>query len=252
MNGEGRGRGRVGLSLLFAALLCLFVALSIWQVERRAWKHALIERVGQRVHAPSVEAPGPGRWAAISAEDDAYRRVRASGKFIAGRETFVQASTALGSGYWMLVPLRRDDGTVLLVNRGFVSGDDRARVVEAAAKEHAPTAVTGLLRLSEPPGRFLFRNDPVADRWRSRDIEGIAAARGLQRVAPYFIDADAGDAEDRGPRMRPVGGLTVVAFSDNHLLYAIVWSALALLCVAALVRLLRMPDAGPKEPEAAP
>ncbi len=250
MSDAARGRGRRGLALLFVGLFCLFVGLAVWQVERRAWKHALIEGVERGVHAPPVEAPGAERWGEVSADRDAYRRVRASGRFLVGRDTFVQAATALGSGYWLLAPLLRDDDTVLLVNRGFVSGDDRARVVETLAKDTAPTTVVGLLRVSEPSGRFLFRNDPAAERWTARDVEGIAAARRLDRVAPYFIDADAGEAEDwNGPRTRPVGGLTVVAFSDNHLLYAIVWSTLALLCVAATVRLFRAPAA---RPDAAP
>ncbi len=38
--------------------------------------------------------------------------------------------------------------------------------------------MTGLLRLSEPKGAFLRSNDPKDDRWYSRDVAAIAAARG--------------------------------------------------------------------------
>ena len=51
--------------------------------------------------------------------------------------------------------------------------------------------MTGLLRLSEPGGAFLRLNDPVSDRWFSRDVATLAQARGLEHVAPCFIDADA-------------------------------------------------------------
>ncbi len=54
----------------------------------------------------------------------------------------------------------------------------------------------------------------------------ISAARGLRDSAPYFIDADAIRAGDRGA---PVGGLTVIAFANNHLQYALTWFVLALM-----------------------
>lgn len=237
------GPGRVALLLLFAFLFCLFAGLAVWQVERRAWKHALIDRVEQRVHRAPVAAPGPERWPAVTEAEDAYRHVEATGTFIAGRETFVRAATVLGSGYWLIVPLRLADGSAILVNRGFVVGNDRARVATSASE----TTVTGLLRITEPGGSFIQRNDPAHDRWYSRDVQAIAGARGLQKVAPYFIDADGdpADARDGGveaaSRGIPVGGLTVIAFTDNHLLYAVIWSVLGVMNVWAAIRVLRAP-----------
>ncbi len=57
----------------------------------------------------------------------------------------------------------------------------------------AQTTVTGLLRMTEPHGALLRHNDAAANHWYSRDVQAIAAARGLTltHVAPYFIDADA-------------------------------------------------------------
>jgi surfeit locus 1 family protein len=52
-------------------------------------------------------------------------------------------------------------------------------------------------------------------------------------VAPYFIDADADAAgQAAGPQAgQPIGGLTVIAFTDNHLVYALTWYALALMII---------------------
>jgi surfeit locus 1 family protein len=233
--------GRVALLLLFLSLFCVFTSLAVWQVERRTWKHALIERVGRRVDAAPVEIPVPARWPLVTAADDEYRHVRAAGVFLRGRETFVRAATVLGSGYWLIAPLRRPDGTVILVNRGFVSGKDRSHLVAPEGE----TTVTGLLRVSEPGGSLLQRNDPATDRWYSRDVRAIAVARGLQDVAPFFVDADGdpANAGDGGIEAAshgiPVGGLTVVSFSDNHLLYAIIWGVLAMMNVWAAWRVLR-------------
>ncbi|WP_321163203.1 SURF1 family protein, partial [Sphingomonas sp. Leaf412] len=94
-------------------------------------------------------------------------------------------------------------------------------------------AVTGLLRISEPKGGFLRDNDPAAERWYSRDTAAIAARRGVGRVAPYFIDAD------RSGRGWPRGGMTVVRFPDNHLVYAVTWFALAGLVAFLTIRAVR-------------
>jgi surfeit locus 1 family protein len=54
-------------------------------------------------------------------------------------------------------------------------------------------------------------------------------------VAPYFIDADAA-ANSGGV---PAGGLTVIHFHNNHLVYAITWYALALMTLGGAVIVLR-------------
>lgn len=227
-----------------AALLLMlaagFVALGIWQVERRAWKHALIDAVATRSTAAPVAAPAPD--VAVSAEADAYRRVRVTGRFLHDRETLVRAVSDLGSGYWVVTPLDTGRFTVL-VNRGFVPPDRRDATSRAAGNGEGPVTVTGLLRVTEPGGGFLRSNDAAADNWYSRDVAAIAAARGLSNPAPYFIDADAAP----NPGGWPHGGLTVLRFSDNHLGYALTWFALALLSLGAIWLVLRKAAVAPNK-----
>jgi surfeit locus 1 family protein len=221
-----------GMALLFAIG---FVALGVWQVERRAWKHALVAAVESRIHAEPVVAPGPAAWPAISA-DGAYRRVRITGRFRHDRETLVQAVTDRGAGYWVMTPLETP-GFTLLVNRGFVPPDRRASATRTVGNPAGTVTLSGLLRVTEPGGGFLRSNDPANRRWYSRDVNAIAAAQGLGRTAPYFVDADG--APNAGGY--PVGGLTVLRFPDNHLGYALTWFALALLSLAAACYVLRSP-----------
>jgi surfeit locus 1 family protein len=230
-----------------AALMCAgLIALGCWQLWRLQWKLALIDRVDRRVHAAAVAAPGPDRWPQLTAETDEYRRVRVDGRWLPELATRVQASTELGSGFWLLTPLCRADGSIVLVNRGFV--EPAAADRKPAPPRHAPgdacsgatpapASVSGLLRMSEPGGGFLRHNDPAGNRWYSRDVAAIASARGLRQVAPYFIDADASAAD--GAPGQPVGGLTVISFHNNHLVYALTWFALALMSGGACVLILR-------------
>jgi len=220
---------RVALAVCAALAFAGFFALGTWQVERRAWKLDLIARVDQRVHAPAAEPPGRSSWPQVNAADDAYRHVRLAGTFLHDKETLVQASTRLGAGFWVLTPLQAADGTVVLINRGFVPSEARERTARTATEPKGETTVTGLLRITEPKGGFLRKNDPAAERWFSRDVQAIAAARGLNDVAPYFVDAEAAPSLSAETAGYPVRGLTVVAFPNSHLVYALTWYGLALM-----------------------
>ncbi|NKL19662.1 SURF1 family protein [Rhizobium leguminosarum bv. viciae] len=221
-----------GCLMLLAAALS---ALGTWQVERLAWKRDLAARVDQRVHAPPVPAPARPDWDKVNATDDEYRRVIAAGTLANDKETLVYASTALGPGYWVLTPLTLADGTSILVNRGFVPIDRRDPATRREGQPSGPVEITGLMRMTEPKGSLLQSNDVAADRWYSRDVAAIAEKRGVSAPAPYFIDADA----TANPGGVPVGGLTVIAFPNNHLLYAITWYGLAAMVLALLVFILR-------------
>jgi surfeit locus 1 family protein len=221
---------KIALAALAAVFFVGFLALGTWQVQRRAWKLDLIARVDQRVHAPAVPAPGPDRWPDINADADEYLHVRLAGRYLYDRQTLVQASTDLGSGYWVMTPLQQADQTVVLVNRGFVPADQRNNLQRALPATDGSDAVTGLLRISEPKGGFLRTNDPAAGRWYSRDVPAMAQARDLSRVAPYFVDAAAVPA---APNTWPTAGLTAITFHNSHLVYAITWYTLALMIAGA-------------------
>jgi len=223
-------RPRLWLTVLSLAAFALLIALGVWQIERRAWKLALIDRVEQRVHAPAQPIPSPAAWPAVSAASDEYRHVTVSGRFLHDRETLVQAVTEEGPGYWVLTPLQRGDGTLVLVNRGFVPSERRDASTRQSGNPNGQVEITGLLRMTEPKGGFLRNNVPQHNRWYSRDVAAIAAARGLHDVAPFFIDADAGSQTTGGP----ISGLTVISFPNNHLIYALTWFALAFMLAGKL------------------
>ena len=223
-------RPSLWLSVLSLAAFVGLVALGVWQIQRREWKLALIERVEQRVHAPARKIPAQTSWPAVTAARDEYRHVTVTGRFLHDRETPVKAVTEEGAGYWVLTPLQRDDGTTVLINRGFVPPARREASTRRDGNPRGVVAVTGLLRITEPKGGFLRNNDSVHERWYSRDVAAIAAARGLHEAAPFFVDADATANEGGGP----IGGLTVVRFPNNHLIYALTWFGLAFMLASKL------------------
>lgn len=230
--GFGFRRGMLVVAL--AAAFVGLVALGNWQVARRAWKLELIAQVERQLHAAPVAAPEPGTWALIGKGDE-YRRIRIDGRFRHDLETCTQAVTVRGPGCWVMTPMQTDAGWWLLINRGFVDNEHRSPASRLQGQIKGNVEIDGLLRLSEPHGGFLRANDAGLDRWTSRDVAAIAAARGLgqQRVAPYFVDAEASVPGG------PVGGMTIVRFRNSHLIYALTWYGLAVLTLAAVVLVLR-------------
>jgi len=244
------------LALLALLLIVLFAGLGTWQVVRLQWKLDLIARVNARVHAAPAPAPAADRWAGITPESDEYRRVTLRGTYLYDLTTPVQALTEEGSGYWLLTPMCTTAGTIVVVNRGFIPAELGARTRYTAQRaqgnpcgdpEQATVEVAGLLRTSERGNAFTRANNPADERWYTRDVAAIAAARGLGAappVAPFFVDAAANQNPPGSPD-KPVGGLTVVKFPNSHLVYAVTWYALALMVAFAWWWVVRTRDDAP-------
>lgn len=274
---------RAVLLVVGIALFLGFVALGTWQVQRRAWKLDLIERVDQRVHAAPVALPAPVEWPGIHADSHEFLPVTVTGHWLPGKTVLTQAVTALGAGFWVVSALQQDDGTTVLINRGFIPQEKRAewaaQVAPAVASPNAPATtdsaspvtVQGLIRMTEPKGGFLRTNDPAQQRWFSRDVSAISQALQLGRAAPFFIDAGLPTAGTRALTAEavevagaaaaasttwPRAGMTTIRFPNSHLVYAITWYGLALMVVGAAWLVVRherrtdlndgrVPDAGP-------
>lgn len=229
-----RKRGFLVVWCIFAVVAFVgFVSLGNWQVERRVWKLDLIQRAETRSQAAPVAAPRPAEWPEVTARSHEYLHVKVAGRFLHQDATFVQANTTVGTGFWALVPLQAPDGTLTIVNRGFVPKKEAYLPLPDTAVE-----LTGLLRISEPGGMRLRKNEPEHERWFSRDVAAIAKVRHLpeNKVAPYFIDADYNPASGTG---EPIGGLTIISFYNHHLVYALTWYTLALMVAGATAYLLR-------------
>lgn len=228
---------RIVVLMLAAILFSGFSALGYWQVERRAWKLDLIERIDNRVHGDAVIAPTRDDWPNVTRARDEYRKVEVTGTYRHDLESQVYTATDYGAGYWVMTPLERDDGTVIMINRGFVPTEQRDPDTRPEGMMDGDVTVTGLLRINEPEGTFMRDNVPAEERWYSRDVHAMAEKRGLdpRDVAPYFID---GNGAENSAKL-PLGGLTKIRFPNNHLTYALTWFGMAILTLVAAWIVLR-------------
>ncbi len=230
--------------LMTVVLTGCLLALGTWQVNRLAWKRQMIANVEERAHAAPVEVPAVSEWPAMTDPSQyEYRRVHLSGTFRHRDEVQVYTVSDLGPGYWVLTPLQRDDGSSVIVNRGFVPTDKREPASRPQGEVEGRVDVVGLMRAPETGGLFLRTNDPQNNRWYSRNIAQIAETRQIANAAPFYVDADA----TPNPGGLPIGGKTMLTFPNNHLSYAITWYILAGMVVAAgwyVTRNLNAPKAG--------
>jgi surfeit locus 1 family protein len=216
-------------------LVCL--GLSAWQVQRLYWKRDLIAQSDAAVSAPPITLPRT----AEDARRLEFRHVAVDGVFLHDKEIYLGASSGAGQvGYQVLTPLRDADGRFVFVNRGFIPSELKDPPKRPAGQLAGAVHVVGLLRVppTEKPNWFLPDNRPDRNYWFWVDLPAIAAADGLNNVAPFVIDADA----TPNPGSWPKGGVTRLDLPNDHLQYAITWFALAVAMVAVYVVYHRQSD----------
>jgi surfeit locus 1 family protein len=213
-----------------APMLLLLLALGSWQIERLFWKERLISQREAAVAA----APIPVPQSFEQARGMEFRHVADEGVFLHDKEIFLGAtSEAGGQGYQVLTPLLEPSGRAVFVNRGYIPAELKDPAKRAAGRIGGTVRLQGLLRLP-PEGRpvwFLPDNRPDLNYWFWVDLPAMSAAHHLDRVAPFYIDADA----TPNPGGWPKGGVTRLALPNNHLQYAITWFSLAVALIVIYV-----------------
>ncbi len=216
-------------TLLAGAVL---VALGNWQLDRLAWKQALMEAATSRPDAPAVTPPPPETWAATDWTAADLTRVTVSGSYRAG-EAFVYTVLSdaqgplSGPGLWVMAPFETTNGWVVLVNRGFVPTGMDGAAPTVPPPPAGEIVLDGLLRRPDPPGLFTPDPDPQKKLWFVRDAASMASAFALAagtKLAPFTIDAAASTTPPGGV---PQAGETRRLYTNNHLQYALTWFGLA-------------------------
>jgi surfeit locus 1 family protein len=217
-------------SLFTFVAFAILMSLGFWQVERLHWKEALIARIEARIHAAPTALPPASAWTQMKADEYDYLHVRVDGVLDAQREALIfrgvgkmSAKDMAQPGYWVMVPLKTDDGGEILINRGFVPLDRKDISARPDPQRGQRVSLTGLLRAPEERSLFTPADDAAKGQWFTRDPRAIATALQLAHAAPFSIDEDAHAAV---PGL-PAGGATVFEIPNNHLSYAGTWFGLA-------------------------
>jgi surfeit locus 1 family protein len=234
-------RVRSWFGLLIPAILAfaLLIALGIWQIERKAWKEGLIASLTERLAVPPVALPAANAWPQLDRASDEYRRVKFSAQFDNSREALVFAAASAfrpdvadaGPGYWVMTPARLADGGIVIVNRGFVPDGRQDAESRPGGELTGPIDIAGAMRWPDSRHWFTPNDDPAHNLWFTADPASIAAAKGLDAVAPFYVEQET----PVPPGGLPQPGGLVVDLPDNHLQYALTWFGLAAVLVGVFV-----------------
>lgn len=230
-----------------AVLVVVMVQLGFWQLRRLDERQAHNARVEARQEQPVApvaellpadEDPGSDAIEAVI-----HRRVTATGTYVAEDTVVVENRSYNGvSGAWVLTPLRLDDGTAVLVNRGFI-GFDRDGDISPPPPPAGVVEVEGLVQASQERGRF-GATDPEEGR-----LEVLArvdlprfAAQVDYPVLPAYVQRLASEPEEAEPGE---GEPALVALGPpeltegSHLSYAIQWFIFSTIALVGYPLLLR-------------
>jgi surfeit locus 1 family protein len=239
--GPRHRRGLVVPALFTLIGVTFLVGLGVWQLERKAWKEALIDAIARRMNEAPLPLPPPDRWAGLDAARDEFTRVTFKAAFENEREALVFAGASAfrpdvsGIGYWVFTPAQLADGARVVVNCGFVPEANKDPATRAAGLISAPVEIVGVLRWPEHAGLFTPAGEPARNLWFARDQLAIATAKGWGNVAPFYVEQEA----PAPPGGLPAPGKLTIALPNNHLQYALTWFALAVVLVAVFVAFAR-------------
>jgi len=240
MQATSRRRGIVIPIVFVLVAVAGLVALGTWQLERKTWKEALIAELEAKLSAPPVALPPRQHWPQLFAAADEFCRVRFAAEFLDSEALVYTSGSAIrpdisGPGYWVLSPARLTDGGLVIVNRGFVPEGKQEPSTRREGQPHGVIEVVGALRWPEPRGVFTPNDTPAKNLWFVRDPAAIAAAKGWDGVAPFYIDQEAPPAPGGLPKVGPLKP----SLPNNHLQYAVTWYGLALVTLISGVLFLR-------------
>ncbi len=207
--------------------MAFLMRLGFWQLERLAWKESLIARVENNMKNKPLSVPQIEKMIGRG-EDIEYRPVTVTGRFLHNGEAHYFATYNSKPGYYVYTPLIQKNGTVIMVNRGYVPMDRKNRTTRKQGAVEGEVTINGLARSAptKKPNVFVPDNDLVKNifYWKSiSPMLGLGIDKMNTPANRFFIDAD--DAPNPGGL--PVGGVTLISFANSHLAYALTWFGLA-------------------------
>ena len=206
--------------LLGLAGVAVLVSLGVWQLQRLAWKEAILADIDARILAAPVAlpvAPDPGA--------DRYLPVEATGRLTGEQLDVLVSRKQIGAGYRVIAVMETETGRRVLVDRGFLQ-----EAARGLPREVTTLSLTGNLLWPQEVDSFTPAPDETRAIWFARDVPALAARLNTEPVL-IVARSETGD----GIEPMPVDSS---AITNDHLNYAITWFLLACVWTGMTVLLL--------------
>lgn len=216
-----RWAGYLALTILFAAVCS---GLGVWQLARRDQALAEINKVATNFDAAPVPVTDALPTRDAFSESQKWLPVELTGTYLTDEQLLVRNRPLQGPGFEVLTPLLLTDGTVFVVDRGWLPTGARQDAPDQVPEPPSgQVTVVARLKAGEPtlPGRGASGNQ----------IATINLSDVAQRVGqPTYTGAYGLMAsEDPAPAERPIAVTKPSPDEGPHLSYAFQWFVFALL-----------------------
>jgi surfeit locus 1 family protein len=232
----------IAFHVLVLVLIVVMINLALWQLRRLHERQSFNDAVRSRTAAPAepYDTVVPPGTTVDGARPDEWRTVTAIGTFDTGAQVLIRNRSLDGApGYHVVTPLRRPDGTAILVVRGWVPlTTSNSTTPDVPPPPSGSVTVTGRVRPTQNPGALAHR-DPATGTLTSLarvDIPRIQQQTPYP-LAPAYVEMTSSDPAPAStlPKLVPLPELD----DGPHLGYAVQWcifSACALIGWVLVVR----------------
>ncbi|MGO2533434.1 MULTISPECIES: SURF1 family cytochrome oxidase biogenesis protein [Micrococcaceae] len=215
-------------------LVCIFAAACVglgkWQMNRLDEARAANDLVKANYDAPALDFQQARPFFSTLPEDRAWTPVDMKGSYLPEDTRIVRNRTTNGQpGYEVLVPFQTDEGTRVIIDRGWLPiGDDsagRPDVIPAPPKGQVD--ITARLKVGEPAVRRSAPKGQVA----SIELPALEEDLGYPiATGAYGVIAD----EKPSPATAPTALERPSIDEGNHLSYSLQWFAFGVLSFIGL------------------
>ncbi|MBE1498483.1 cytochrome oxidase assembly protein ShyY1 [Amycolatopsis lexingtonensis] len=210
-------------AVVFTFAICCFTLLSPWQFSRnteREQQNAALETSFTAAPLPLTQLLPPGSVVGPRTE---WHLVSITGRYLPDKEVVARLRTVQGEGaFEVLTPLQTTDGTVVLIDRGYVRLDSKSAVLPYAPPPPGTVTVTARARADEtdPKNRDAFADASTGGRPQSYVVDSRVVARaGRLDIRPGYFQLDTGQPGVLGALPLPQTD------SGPFLSYALQWIA---------------------------
>lgn len=219
-------------TILVIIAMAVMVRLGKWQLDRLAQRRAFNARVQAQIDAPLLNLQGDSLNADLANME--YRKVRVTGEYDSSQEIAIRNQTLNGQwGVNLVAPLRIDGSDqYILVNRGWIPGDDYLSGDWSKYDETGQVTVQGIIRYSQDKADFGFRRDaipksgdPALKTWNFVNIPGLS-----QQIPYHLLPVYIQQAPDPSWTGLPTRTQPTLDLSEGpHMSYALQWFSFAII-----------------------
>jgi surfeit locus 1 family protein len=200
--------------------LAILLALGVWQVQRLAWKNALIADYDKAITADPIPLDAALELFLAGKRIDGMK-VKATGHFATREPLRLLTSSSSGPAWELIHGFELDSGSAALVDRGKINHGQALPIATGATVE----IIGHIVWHDQGKGIFDVDNQPDANQWYWWDVVAMTNQFSATHLNPNYvvINLVKGSPGTEGLEVDP----PKANLRNNHLGYAITWFGLA-------------------------